>query len=195
MTKAPHPDDRVSLPDAGPFMNQISEGAPDAGGLSSWVSALNSGMSRAQVVPAFSKSAEHIEKTRAGVEAGLWLKDYQAAIVARMYDTVLDRQGDAGGIINWTNTLKSGMSIKTMVDSFTGSAEFQMKYGALDDRGFVQQLYRDVLDREGESPGVDAWTGGLRGYMSHADVVLGFSKCQEHQIKLVGITNNGIQFI
>jgi len=104
MTKVPHPDDRVSLPDAKPFMNQISEGAPDDG-LSSWVSALNSGMSRAQVVPAFFESAEHIEKTRVGVEAGLWLKDYQAAIVAWMYDTVLNRQGDAGGIINWTNAL------------------------------------------------------------------------------------------
>jgi len=87
------------------------------------------------------------------------------------------------------------MSVKTMVDSFTGSAEFQMKYGTLDDWGFVQQLYRNVLDHEGESPGVDAWTGGLGGYMSQAGVVLGFSKCQEHQIELVGITNNGIQFI
>ena len=31
--------------------------------------------------------------------------------------------------------------------------------------------------------------------MSHADVVLGFSEPQEHQIKLTGITDNGVYFV
>jgi hypothetical protein len=41
--------------------------------------------------------------------------------------------------------------------------------GSLDDTAFVQQLYRNVLDREGEARGVEAWKGELQGGMSRAD--------------------------
>jgi hypothetical protein len=99
-----------------------------------------------------------------------------AAQVYRLYDTVLDRLPDAPGLSGWAGALRGGMTLKTAADGYTGSAEFQMKYGALDDRGFVQQLYRNVLEREGEQSGADAWTGGLKGSMSRADVVLGFSE-------------------
>jgi Domain of unknown function (DUF4214) len=101
----------------------------------------------------YSESVEHIEKTRAGVEAGLWLRDDQAAVVAWMYDTVLDRQGDAGGIMNWTSALKSSLSLQSLANGFAGSAEFQQKYGALDNWHFVDRLYTNVPDRAGEAGG------------------------------------------
>src|SRR4051794_31728848 len=90
---------------------------------------------------------------------------------------------------------KEGMSVKAMADGFTGSTEFQMKYGALDDVGFVRQIYRNVLDREGEQSGVDAWIGGIKGGMSRGDVVVGFSESQEHQNKMAPYIDNGIWYI
>jgi hypothetical protein len=33
------------------------------------------------------------------------------------------------------------MTLKQLADGFTGSVEFQQKYGALDDVSFVRQLY------------------------------------------------------
>ena len=87
------------------------------------------------------------------------------------------------------------MSLKAIADGFTGSTEFQMKYGALDDVGFVRQIYRNVLDREGEQSGVDAWIGGIKGGMSRADVVVGFSESQEHQNKMAPYIDNGIWYI
>jgi hypothetical protein len=83
--------------------NNVLDRAPDAGGLNNWVSAMNSVMTPAQDVLGFSESAEHIEKTRAGVEAGLWLRADKVAMVTGMYDSVLDRQGGASGIIHWIN--------------------------------------------------------------------------------------------
>jgi hypothetical protein len=67
--------------------------------------------------------------------------------------------------------------------------------GSLDDTAFVQQLYRNVLDREGEASGVEAWKGALQGGMSRADVVLGFSESPEHQNKLAPYIDDGIWFL
>jgi hypothetical protein len=52
------------------------------------------------------------------------------------------------------------MTLKQMADGFTGSAEFQQKYGALDNWHFVDWLNQNVLDC---------------GSMSRSDVGLGFS--------------------
>jgi hypothetical protein len=47
--------------------------APDAGGLSYWVNALNSGGARAQVVTAFSDSTEHVANTAPHIDGGIWV--------------------------------------------------------------------------------------------------------------------------
>jgi hypothetical protein len=151
-----------------------------------------SGMSRSELVLGFSESAENVELTRATVEQGIWVRDDQAAFVARMYDSTLDRLPDAPGLIGWVNAMKDGMTGHQVADGFTGSPEFQQKYGSLDDTAFVQQLYRNVLDREGEASGVEGWKGALGTGMSRADVVLGFSESPEHQNKLAPYINDGI---
>jgi hypothetical protein len=46
---------------------------PDPTGLGNWVTALNGGESRAQVVVGFSESAEHIANTAAHIDSGIWL--------------------------------------------------------------------------------------------------------------------------
>jgi len=112
-----------------------------------------------------------------------------------MYDSALDRQADSPGLKAWTSALKGGMSLTTMADGFTGSTEFQMTYGALDDVSFVHQVYRNVLDREGEQSGVEVWIGAIKGGMSRADIVVGFSESQEHQNKMAPHIDNGIWYI
>jgi hypothetical protein len=153
---------------------------------------MGNGMSRSEVVLNFSESAEHINLMRAAVGQGIWVRDDQAAMVARLYDTTLDRLPDAPGLSGWLGAIKGGMTPQQAANGFTGSAEFQQKYGSLDDTAFVQQLYRNVLDREGEASGVEAWKGGLQGGMTRADVVLGFSESPEHQNKLAPYIDDGI---
>ncbi|KJB91916.1 DUF4214 domain-containing protein [Skermanella aerolata] len=164
----------------------------DAGGLAAWTGGLNGGMTRSQVVLGFSESAENVARTAPDILKGLWISDDLAMKVARIYDTTLDRMGDAPGIKGWIGALRSGTTLKAMADGFTGSAEFQGKYGSLDNTSFVRQLYRNVLDRDGEESGVKAWVGGLKGGLTRSAIVVGFSESNEHIVELAGLTDDGV---
>ena len=184
-----------TLDDAG-FVDLLYENVlgrgPDPAGFETWLSAMAGGMSRSEIVLGFSEAPENIQLTRSAVEQGIWMRDDQAAMVARLYDTALDRLPDASGLNGWTDAIRNGLSLQQAADGFTGSPEFQQKYGQLDGTAFIQQLYRNVLGREGEAGGVDAWKTGLQAGMGRADVMLGFSESAEHQAKLAPYIDNGI---
>jgi Domain of unknown function (DUF4214) len=165
---------------------------PDAAGLAAWEGALKSGLSRAEALVGFSDSPENLQKTSAAIGAGLWLRDDQTASIARLYDSVLDRLPDAAGLSAWKAGLQGGMTLQQAADGFTNSPEFTSKYGNLDNMEFVEQLYLNVLDREGEESGVKVWTDGLNAGLSRAEVVLGFSEAEEHQIKLASQIDDGV---
>jgi hypothetical protein len=95
-------------------------------------------------------------------------------MMARLYDTVLDRLPNGLGLAAWKAALAGGMTPQQITDGFTGSAEFQGKYGALDDDVFIRQIYRNVLDHEGEASGVDAWKVGLAAGLARQKIVLRF---------------------
>jgi hypothetical protein len=174
--------------------NNVLHRAADSEGLNSWVRALEGGASRGDIVLGFSESPENIELTRSSIEQGLWLPDKEAAQVARLYDATLDRLPDAFGLGGWISALENGMTLTQVAQGFTDSAEFQQKYGTLDNVGFVSQLYRNVLDREPDAGGLNAWVGELEGGKSRADVLVGFSESLEHQVKLASVIDDGIWF-
>ncbi len=105
----------------------------------------------------------------------------RAAVVYRMYDAAFDRTPDALGFNVWIAALESGTAIEALGAAFAGSPEFQATYGSLPDQGFVERLYRNVLDREGDDAGVAFWTGQLEaGALSRGQVLAGFSEAAEH---------------
>ncbi len=163
----------------------------EAEGRQFWTNSMNNGASRADVLVAFSESAENKAGTAALVQNGIWDRSEEAAEVARMYDTVFGRLPDAPGLGFWKGALEGGTaSLAQMADSFTSSAEFRGKYGALDNRGFADALYVNTLDRAADQAGLDYWTGVLdRGAASRAQVVLAFSESAEH----VALTADSIQ--
>ncbi len=106
--------------------------------------------------------------------------------VTRLYDTVFDRRPDAGGLEFWRTAMQGGLPLNAVADSFVAAPEFQTRYGTPDNRGFVQLLYRNVLDREGEPGGIDFWTNSIsNGAATRTDVVVGFSESAEHQAKVL----------
>src|SRR6056297_4293987 len=70
--------------------------------------------------------------------------------VARLYEAAFDRPSDAGGLTYWVGRRDAGVSLGRIAAWFAASPEQLARYGALSDRGFVEQLYRNVLDREGD---------------------------------------------
>ena len=142
------------------------------------------------MLAAFSESAENQAGTAALVQNGIWDRSEAAAQVARMYDTVFGRLPDAPGLVGWRDVLEGGRATLAQVaDAFTGSAEFQARYGALDNRGFATALYVNTLDRPADQAGLDFWTGALDAGAPRSTVVLAFSESAEH----VNLTANSIQ--
>lgn len=156
--------------------------APDSAGLSFWVNALDSGrMSRQKIVTGFSESTEFrtgtavetLAYSRAGHQSK-WLDD-----VFRLYQATLSRAPDKAGLSHWTEKLAHGRTFESVVNGFVASAEFQRKYGDLNDEMFVTLLYANVLNRAPDSGGLQTWTQVLTQGGERAFVVKGFSQSQE----------------
>ncbi len=74
--------------------------------------------------------------------------------------------------------------------------DFQARYGALPDQGFVERLYLDALGRPGEEGGVAHWTGALdAGALSRAEVAAGFASSGEMAAKLAPLAADGVFFV
>ena len=154
--------------------DNVLDRAPDAAGLASWVSLLDSGArSRAEVVLGFSESVEFKAATMAeGMRyADVAVRASWSDDVFRLYQAVLGRAPDDQGFDHWTGLLSCGLPFGTAIAGFTGSAEFQKVYGAVDDRGFVTLLYDNVLGRAPDAAGLSHWLGRLDSGRSDRDQV------------------------
>ncbi len=98
----------------------------------------------------------------------------------RSYQAVFDRAPDAAGFEFFLDTLQLGIfTQESVLNEFVGSQEFQDTYGDLSNREFVEQLYRNVLDREGDANGINAFTAALDTGATRAQVVLDFANSGE----------------
>ena len=117
-----------------------------------------------------------------------------AASVYRLYLATLDRVPDTVGYTGWTEQLVQGSSgLVQVAAGFVGSPEFQATYGDLNDTGFLQLLYMNVLGREADAAGLAGWTAVLADGASRADVVIGFSESQEFRNNTMADANTFAQ--
>ncbi len=165
----------------GLLYNNVLNRPADSAGLNAWVSQLNAGATREQVVLGFSESSEFKLNTNAAAQSfaeaqtpSLWADD-----VFRLYQATLGRSPDLGGFVAWSNMLGSGSGLTGVATGFVASAEFQNTYGALDNSGFVSLLYQNVLGRPADTAGLAGWNAQLSAGVSREAVVLGFSQSQE----------------
>jgi MBG domain/Domain of unknown function (DUF4214)/MBG domain (YGX type)/Abnormal spindle-like microcephaly-assoc'd, ASPM-SPD-2-Hydin/Immunoglobulin domain len=143
----------------------------DSGALSAYVSAMSTGDTRSQVYADLISSAEYN------------LRQIEPAM--RLYYAALARVPDYDGLQNWANALHAGtLTLTGAADQFAASAEFRLKYGSLDNTGYVQQLYRNVLGREAEPAGLANWLDHLNAGDSRGAVLVGFSESDEFKQKM-----------
>jgi hypothetical protein len=180
------------------YRNLLHREGEDAG-KAFWREQLASGRAdKADVLVGFSESAENKAGTAKAVAAGVWVMDDDAPAVARLYDTIFGRQPDAPGLKNWCDRLDAGgITLKGMAGQFMQSPEFSAKYAALDDGGFVENLYLNTLHRDSDAAGKASWVGALQtGALDRADVVIGFSESAEHQdaTRELNLSGNALHF-
>jgi hypothetical protein len=59
------------------------------------------------------------------------------------------------------------------------SPEFVRRYGGLSNRGFVVQVYRNVLGREGDPTGIAYWTRRMEAGLTRGGLVAQFAQSSE----------------
>ncbi len=113
--------------------------------------------------------------------------------VTRLYRAFFLRDADGGGLAYWQHQVRSGYPLHAVASDFARSAEFQARYGSLDDPAFVDLVYRNVMGREADDGGRAHWTATLRdGRLNRGGVMLSFSDSAEYKAKtdLIGTTSH-----
>lgn len=126
------------------------------------------------------------------------LSDY--AFVTQLYNNVLDRAPDQGGLENWMGALAGGFSRAEVVMGFSESREFinatfqnaldfsreAYRSGWTDD---VYRLYSATLDREPDAAGLENWTYWLAGGRPITDAAALFVASPEFQRTYGSLSN------
>lgn len=156
---------------------------PDAAGLAQHVASLNNGLSRLDLLAAFSESPEHKQLMADRIESqGIWIQDEATLAVARLYDSVLDRVPDIGGLDHYRDAVDQGYGLQQFADNMVQSPEFRARYGELSNIDFVKQIYRFVLDREADAKGLGEYVAALNNGLTRAELVIIFSESPEHRV-------------
>ena len=140
----------------------------DPGALSAFLAAMSGGRTRSEVYGDLVGSGEYNQR--------------QIEPVIRLYYAALARPPDYTGLQNWSNALRDRVfTLPGAADQFVGSTEFLLRYGTLDNTGYVQQLYLNVLGRQADPAGLADWVGQLNAGVSRGTVLIGFSESPEFQ--------------
>lgn len=106
------------------------------------------------------------------------------AVIARMYQAVIDRDADASGLKYWWDAHdKKGASLDDIAHAFLKSSEFTADHGSVDsisNGSFVDLLYAGMMDRAPEQSGHDFWQGKLdSNVITREQLVVEFAKQAE----------------
>jgi hypothetical protein len=138
----------------------------DAGGLASWLAALNSGTSIGQIANTFLHSPERLTDE-----------------VNSYYQTFLGRAGDPGGIQNWVSAMEAGMTEQQVVNAFLNAPEFSQVHAS--NTAFIQALYGDMLGRTASAAEVASWNTTLTTGTTRSSVILDIADSAEAQKRAV----------
>jgi hypothetical protein len=116
-------------------------------GRTTWMSLMQQGMSREEVMQGIENSPEcHMRK------------------INLAYHDLLGRRPDAVGLAGWTNLLANGGTMTDVRAGIAASAEFSSG------SGFLDKLYNRVLNRAVDEAGRNYWNGQLAAGVSQLDV-------------------------
>jgi hypothetical protein len=111
--------------------------------------------------------------------------------VTRLYESLLDRAPDAGGLDYWLRQLAGDGTLEGLADTILESDELAGKV-PLADGAYVTWLYGQVLGRAADAGGLAYWTTRLaNGELSRADLALAFVDSGE---KLQMVASHALEF-
>ncbi|MBQ8189115.1 MAG: DUF4214 domain-containing protein [Lachnospiraceae bacterium] len=160
--------------------------AADEDGKNNWMTFLNNGGSRNEVLAGFVNSREFSNLCdNYGIARGTMQADgssiYKPGVrnyVLRMYTVALNRDGETLGVEDWSNRINTGaMNPEEVAKSFFNSIEFLNR--DLSNEDYVETLYETFMDRASDPAGKADWVGRLNAGVSRQEVLEGFSRSPE----------------
>ncbi len=109
--------------------------------------------------------------------------DPAASSLLRLYLAYYLRPADGGGLRYWQDQLEAGVSLISVSNAFAMAREFQLLYGAVDDREFVALVYRNVMQREPDAAGLSYWRSQMSDGVTRGEVMIAFSESLEFRIR------------
>lgn len=158
----------------------------DASGLKSWLSVIDSGLSRMHVFRGFAESDEFTSLcSDYGIRRGYVVlteprdqNENVTKFVVRCYKLCLGRNADVDGLNGWCRQLLNGANTaKEAAHGFVLSQELLKKN--LSNENFVKTLYRLFMDREADPEGLKAWLNVLESGKDREHVFNGFADSLE----------------
>ena len=157
---------------------------PDVNGHQAWVKLLASGARTLEQVATGFIAAPEFTATYGTTT--------DTEFVTLLYNNVLERAPDAGGLAAWLDSLDGGMSRERVVLLFAESpehqakragdqAEFDLSHDPTDWVDDVYRLYLGVFDREPDAGGLIGWVQALAGGTAFQAVVAQFMASPEFQ--------------
>ena len=164
--------------------------APDAAGLVANTRALLSGTSLSSDAAAFLASGEFARLYGASQPDG--------AFVNALYQNVLHRAGDAGGVQAWTNALAGGRSRADVLVDFAESAENRSKLAATPNQSYgatveaqAERLYDAAFGRAPDAIGYGNLTRAMLNGVTLQQASLGFVQSGEFASRYGAATDSG----
>lgn len=169
---------------------------PDAAGKEDWMNALESGQTRGYVLTGFVNSQEFNNLcTSYGITQGTgdWSADNipvngtctecaggtshevtaeMRAFAERLYTCCLERTPEESEVEYWAQRLADGATGSEVASGFVFSEEYKLKDAS--DTQYVLMLYKTMLGREADTPGVTDWVLAVRENSSREVAFNGF---------------------
>ncbi len=96
--------------------------------------------------------------------------------VAQLFRTLLGREPDGPGLNHWVNAMQRGLSLEAVAAAMRQSDEFRTR--ATDQ---ITQLFRTLLGREPDGPGLNHWVNAMQQGMSLDAVAAAFRQSLEYR--------------
>jgi hypothetical protein len=114
--------------------------------------------------------------------------DTNEATLQRLYEGLLGRSSDTGGISYYDAQLAAGVDKATVANAFLAGSEYVAAHGTPSDAQFVASLYQGLLGRAADADGSAAWTGALAQGASRGDVAVAIADGAEAKAWLAPAT-------
>ncbi len=140
----------------------------DTAGLTYFTNLLNEGNSNRFLTPAQQQQVARMQVVQL-IQSSV---EYRTEEVQNLYQSILDRPADTGGLNAWVAFLGNGGTEEQVEENLMGSAEFVALNGGTA-ATFVTAVYNELLGRNPDPAGGAAWVNLLNAGASTESVVTG----------------------